>query len=120
MEFKKLSVLTIFTDEDVVCDGRPLQKVIVLKAKELGLAGATVIKGYSGFAMTTRRMDDLTKFFSGVYNNPMVITIVDAREKLDPILAFLEKHAEHCLVTLSETEVLLTDYLKEKMKNYEK
>jgi len=120
MEFKKLSVLTIFTDEDVVCDGRPMHKVIILKAKELGLAGATIIKGYSGFATTTRRMDDLTKFFSGVYKKPMVVNIVDSREKIEPFLVFLEKHAEHCLVTLSETEVLLTDYLKDKMKNYEK
>lgn len=120
MEFRKMCNLTIFTDQDVAYEGRPLFKVIVLKAKELGLKGLTVTKGYTGFAMTSRRQDDLTKFFSGVYNVPMVITIVDARENIDKILPFLDEHAEHCFVTLAETDVLMTKYLKAKIANYDK
>ncbi len=120
MEFRKMCNLTIFTNQDVAYEGRPLHKVIVLKAKELGLKGLTMVKGYTGFAMTNRRQDDLTKFFSGIYNNPMVITIVDERENIDRILPFLDEHAEHCLVTLTETDVLMTQYLKAKIANYDK
>ena len=66
------------------------------------------------------REDDLTMFFSGIYNVPMVITIVDARENIDKILPFLDEHAEHCFVTLAETDVLMTKYLKTKIANYDK
>lgn len=119
MEFKKVCNLTIYTGEDVLYEDKPLYKAILLKAREIGLAGGTVVKGQSGFAKAVaRRMNDnFSKFFSGNYNAPIVITIVDNRDRIEKLLPFLEEHAEHSYVTLAETEVLITKYLKEKFKD---
>ena len=119
MEFRKVCKLTIYTGEDVLLDDKPFYKAVVNKTKELGLGGATVVMGKSGFAITKRGAESaMSKFFSGNYNAPMIIIIIDLREHIEKILPFLEQHAAHSLVTLSETEILITDYLRQKFKYY--
>ena len=48
------TLLRIFIGESDRCDGRPLYEAIVLKARELGLAGATVLRGHMGFGAHSR------------------------------------------------------------------
>lgn len=115
MEFETTSMLKIYTGEDVICGDKPLYKAIVLKAMELGLAGATVVKCLAGFAAQKRGIGKpVSSFFSGNSNLPIIIEIVDMRENLEKILPFLETHAAHSFVTIEDCTYLVTDYIREK------
>ena len=81
-----------------------MYEYIVLKAKELRLAGATVTRGVMGFgadshmhtAKILRLSDDL----------PMIIEIVDSEIKLNEILPFLEETVKEGLITIEKVKVL--------------
>jgi PII-like signaling protein len=98
-------LLRIFIGESDRWDGRPLYEAIVARARELGLAGATVWKGYMGFgahsrvhtASVLRLSEDL----------PIVIEIVDAAERIEGFLPELDRMVQEGLVTLERAEVLL-------------
>lgn len=97
-------LLRIFTGESDRFEHRPLYEAIVLKARELGLAGATVLRSPMGFgagshlhtAKILRLSDDL----------PMVIEIVDAGEKINAFLPVLDTMMDGGLVTLENVRVL--------------
>lgn len=115
MEFRTTSILRIYTGEDVFLGDKPQYKAIVLKAMELGLAGCTVTKGIAGFATHKRGMGRaMSTFASGTGNLPIVIEIVDDKEKIAKLLPYLEKYSKHSFITIEECTYLLTDYLKEK------
>ncbi len=115
MEFKPLVSLEIYTGEDIICEGRPLYKAIVLKALDEGLAGATVIKGIEGYASTRRGFTArASKFISGNADYPVIVKITDTRENIEKILPFLEKNVDHGLVLINETHCLITDYIRKK------
>ena len=98
-------LLRIFIGESDRWEGRPLYEAIVARARELGLAGATVWKGYMGFgahsrvhtASVLRLSEDL----------PIVIEIVDAAERIEAFLPELDRMVQEGLVTLERAEVLL-------------
>ena len=97
-------LLRIFIGEDDRIKGRPLYEAIVLKAREAGLAGATVLRGPMSFgksstlhtAKVLRLSEDL----------PMVIEIVDTQEKIDRFLPVLDPMMGSGLVTLERVQVL--------------
>ena len=97
-------LLRIFIGEDDRIKGRPVYEAIVLKAREAGLAGATVLRGPMGFgksstlhtAKVLRLSEDL----------PMVIEIVDTQEKIDAFLPLLDPMMGSGLVTLERVQVL--------------
>jgi hypothetical protein len=97
-------LLRIFIGNTDKRDGKLLSDVIVLKARELGLAGATALQGFMGFGAHSRvhkvralqLSDDL----------PVVIEIVDTQEKLDTLLPWLEQVVHVGMVTLEEVKVL--------------
>ena len=97
-------LLRIFIGEDDGIKGRPLYEAIVLKAREAGLAGATVLRGPMSFgksstlhtAKVLRLSEDL----------PMVIEIVDTQEKIDAFLPLLDPMMGLGLVTLERVQVL--------------
>jgi PII-like signaling protein len=98
-------LLRIFIGESDRWEGRPLYEAIVARARELGLAGATVWKGYMGFgahsrvhtASVLRLSEDL----------PILIEIVDAAERIEGFLPELDRMVQEGLVTLERAEVLL-------------
>ena len=115
MEFRTTSILKIYTGEDVFLGDKPQYKAIVLKAMELGLAGCTVTKGIAGFATHKRGMGRaMSTFASGTGNLPIVIEIVDDKEKIAKLLPYLEKYSKHSFITIKDCTYLVTDYLKEK------
>lgn len=115
MDFRDIVLLTVYTGEEVLVNDEPFYKAFVKKAAELGLAGATVMKGIIGFAAKRRCMNsNLSGFFSGKVDAPLVMQIADSREKIDLILPYLEKNAKHSFVTITPCQVLITDYLREK------
>ena len=83
-------LLRIFIGENDKFHGRPLYEAIVLKAREVHLAGATVLRGPMGFGRASR----------------LVIEIVDSEDKIDGFLPTLDGMMQSGLVTLEKIKVL--------------
>jgi PII-like signaling protein len=96
-------LLRIFIGESDRHDGRLLYEWIVLKAREAGLAGATVMRGMMGFGAHSRlhtfKIERLSQ------DLPIIIEIVDTREKLDSFLALIDREIEEGMATLEEIKI---------------
>ena len=97
-------LLRIFIGEDDKAGRQPLYETIVLKARELHLAGATLLRGSMGFGRSSRL--HTTKILRLSEDLPIVIEIVDAQEKIDAFLPELEKLIGSGLITLEKVKVL--------------
>ncbi len=97
-------LLRIFLCEDDHTDGRPLYEAIVLKAREMRLAGATVLRGPMGFGKTSRLHTAKILWFS--QDLPIVIEIVDAEERIRTFLAAIEPMMAGGLITLEKAQVV--------------
>lgn len=96
--------LRIFIDESDTIEHQPLYRMIVLKARELGMAGATVVKGMMGFGAASRiHSDNLLELSSDL---PVMIEIVDAAEKVEKLLPFLDEWIHEGLVTVECVRVI--------------
>ena len=98
------TLLRIFIGEDDKADGRPLYEAIVLKARELHLAGATVLRGPMGYGHSSRL--HTTKILRLSQDLPLVIEIVDSPEKIEAFLSVLDALMGSGLVTLEKVQVL--------------
>lgn len=97
-------LLRIFTGEDEKCGRAPLYEAIVLKAREMHLAGATVLRGPMGFGKSSRL--HTTKILRLSEDLPLVIEIVDAEEKIMKFVEVLNGMIGSGLVTLEKVKVL--------------
>jgi uncharacterized protein len=97
-------LLRIFIGEDDHHRGLPLYEAIVLKAREMHVAGATVIRGVLGFGKSSHLHG--AKFLRLSMDLPMVIEIVDAPENVNEFLPFLEPMMSGGLVTLERARVI--------------
>ncbi len=97
-------LLRIFIGESDRDDGRPLYESIVLKAREMHLAGATVLRGAMGFGHSSRL--HTSKILRLSEDLPLVIEIVDSEEKINGFLPVLEGIMTSGLVTLEKVRVL--------------
>lgn len=97
-------LVRIFVGEDDRSDGKPLYEALVLKARELGLAGATVLRGPMGFGHASRLHTAKILRLSG--DLPLVIEIVDAEDKITRLLDAIEPMMRSGLVTLEKVKVL--------------
>jgi len=97
-------LLRIYTEEGKQNDNRPLYEDIVLKARELGLAGATVLRGPMGYGQShvihTAKILDLSAQL------PLVIEIVDSAEKIQLLVKELNGMRDIGLVTTEKVEVI--------------
>lgn len=97
-------LLRIFVGETDRYHGRPLHEVIVEKAHDMGMAGATVLHGIMGFGahsrMHTARVLRLSE------DLPMVIEIVDKPERIEAFLPILDTMVDEGLVTLENVKVI--------------
>lgn len=114
MEFIKLYALKIYTAEDVQCGDEPFYKAVLQEARRLLLGGGTVIRAAEGYGTEVRGDGRAVPiFFSGTYNLPLLVEIVDSKEKLAKLYPFLEKHGGcHFLATISPLNVLYTKYVE--------
>lgn len=101
---KDAVLLRIFFGEADRHQGRPLYEAIVKKARELHLAGATVLRGPMGFGHSSRL--HTAKILRLSEDLPLVIEIVDAEEKIDAFLPILDQMMGSGLVTLEKVKVL--------------
>ena len=97
-------LLRIFFGEDERFGHKPLYEAIVLKAREMHLAGATVLRGPMGFGHSSRlhttKIEDLAE------NLPIIVEIVDSEEKITAFLSELDGMIGSGLVTLEKVKVL--------------
>jgi len=101
---KQALLLRIFIGEDDRCDGSPLYEAIVVKARELHLAGATVLRGPMGFGKSSRL--HTSKILRLSEDMPLVIEIVDSEENITRFLPVLDGMMTSGLVTLEKIQVL--------------
>lgn len=98
------ALLRIYIGESDEHAGRPLHEAIVLKAREMGLAGATVLRGPMGFGKSSRL--HTAKILRLSEDLPLVIEIVDAEERVERLLATLQPMLGSSLVTLEAVRVV--------------
>jgi PII-like signaling protein len=101
---KEAVLLRIFIGEDDKFERRPLYEAIVLKAREMHMAGATVLRGPLGYGHSSRL--HTAKILRLSEDLPMVIEIVDSQEKIDAFLPVLEGMMSSGLITLEKATVL--------------
>ncbi|HEY6619564.1 MAG TPA: DUF190 domain-containing protein [Steroidobacteraceae bacterium] len=97
-------LLRIFTGENEKYNDRPLYEAVVMKAREMQLAGATVLRGPMGFGKSSLIHTD--KILRLSMDLPLVIEIVDAEEKINAFLPVLDGMMDSGLVTLEKLQVL--------------
>jgi len=98
------SLLRIFIGEADKYEHKPLYEWIVLKAREQGLAGATVLRGMMGYGANTRQIHTF-RFDTLSEDMPIVVEIVDAQDKLENFLELIEPHIKAGLVTIEKARV---------------
>lgn len=96
-------LLRIFIGENDKHDGKPLYEWIVLKAREAGLAGATVIRGIEGFGAHSRL--HTAKILRLSEDLPIIIEIVDALEKIESFMPVIDGAIVEGLATLERVNV---------------
>jgi uncharacterized protein len=101
---KDAVLLRIFFGEDEKAGHLPLYEAIVLKAREMHLAGATVLRGPMGYGHSSRI--HTSKILRLSQDLPIVIEIVDAEDKINAFQPELDKMIGSGLVTLEKVKVL--------------
>ncbi len=97
-------LLRIFIGESDRWKHQPLYEAIVLKAREMHLAGATVLRGPMGFGKSSRL--HTAKILRLSMDLPLVIEIVDTEEKIQGFLPILDEMMQGGLVTLEKVKVI--------------
>lgn len=97
-------LLRIFIGETDQHKGKAVYEQIVLKARELNLAGATVVRGLMGFGADSRL--HTAKLLRLSEDLPIVIELVDTKENLDKLLPFLDEVVTEGLITLEKVRVI--------------
>lgn len=96
------TLLRIFIGNDDVFDDKPLYDQIVLKARDMAMAGATVTRGILAFGPGSQEFGVALRFSEDL---PIVIDIVDTDEKIRGFLAAVEEMVESALVFTQNVSV---------------
>jgi len=97
-------LLRVFIGESDRWQHQPLYEAIVLKAREMHLAGATVLRGPMGFGKSSRL--HTAKILRLSMDLPMVIEIVDSEEKIQAFLPVLDGMMGGGMVTMEKVKCL--------------
>jgi len=98
------TLLRIFFGESDKFNRKPLYEAIVIKARELGLAGATVSRGIMGFGADSRMHSAKILRLSG--DLPVLVEIVDTEENIQKLLPFLDEAVQEGLITMEKVRVI--------------
>jgi hypothetical protein len=97
-------LLRVFIGESDVWHGEPLYRAIVLKAREMGLAGATVLRGPMGFGANSRM--HTAKLLELSTDLPIIVEIVDSPARIQALLPFLDEAVTEGLITIEDVRIL--------------
>src|ERR1700722_14861324 len=93
-------ILRIYIGESDSIHHKPLYEAIVLKARELGLAGATVLRGTMGFGANSQV--HTAKILRLSMDLPIVIEIIDSQENIERLLVIIDEMMADGMVTLED------------------
>lgn len=97
-------LLRVFIGESDRWEGKPLYEAIVRKAREVGLAGATVLRGLEGFGAHSRI--HTAKILRLSEDLPIVVEIVDKAERIEQFLPELDRMVDEGMITLEKVRIL--------------
>lgn len=97
-------LLRIFLGESDRHGGRPLHEVIVQKAREAGLAGATVLRGVLGYGARSRI--HTARILRLSEDLPLVVEIVDRAERIEAFLPLLDGLVQDGMITVEKVRVI--------------
>jgi uncharacterized protein len=97
-------LLRVFVGESDQWHGKPVYEAIVLKARELHLAGATVLRGPMGFGANSRL--HTVKILRLSEDLPIIVEIVDTEQKIAGLLPHIDEMVTEGLVTLEKVRVI--------------
>jgi PII-like signaling protein len=98
------TLLRVFIGEADQAHGRPLYEAIVTRARELRMAGATVLRGPLGFGRSSMLHTD--KILRLSQDLPVVIEIVDADAKIDAFISEVMTMTKSCLITTEKVRII--------------
>ncbi|MCS7236087.1 MAG: DUF190 domain-containing protein [Armatimonadetes bacterium] len=98
-------LLRVYVGESDRWHDRPLYEAIVLRAREMGLAGATVLRGLAGFGASSRI--HTAKLLRLSEDLPVVVEIADEVDRIERFLPVLDEMITEGLVTLEKVRVIL-------------
>lgn len=98
-------LLRIFIGESDKWEGKPLYEALILKAREMGLAGATMLRGLMGYGAASRI--HTAKILRLSEDLPVIVEIVDSQEKIASFLPLIDEMVHEGLVTIEKVHVLL-------------
>jgi PII-like signaling protein len=101
---RQAQLLRIFIGENDRDNGRPLYESIVLRAREMQIAGATVMRCAMGFGHSSRL--HTTKILRLSEDLPLVIEIVDSEDKISAFLPVLDAIMTSGLITIEKVQVV--------------
>jgi PII-like signaling protein len=97
-------LVRVFIGESDRWEGKPLYEAIVRKAREMGLAGATVLRGLEGFGANSRI--HTAKILRLSEDLPIVVEIVDKKESIEPFLTELDRMVSEGMITLEKVRII--------------
>lgn len=97
-------LLRIFLGEADELEGEPVYQKIVLKAREMNLAGATALRGPLGFGRSSHL--HATATFRVSKDLPIVVEIVDSEEKIQQFLKAVEGIVGAGLITMEKVQAI--------------
>jgi len=98
-------LVRIFIGESDTVHGKPLYEAIILRAREEGLAGATVLRGLEGYGASSRV--HTTRLLELSSDLPIVIEIVDSEERIERFLPVIDELVHEGLVTSERVHIVL-------------
>ena len=100
----RAKMLRIYIGQDDQFDGRPLYEAIVMKLRQMDVAGATVYKGVMGYGAHQRIRK--SGFLGLSHDLPVMIAIVDKEDKIREIIPLLDQMVSEGLLVLSDVEII--------------
>ena len=97
-------LIRIFIGESDKWQGKPLYEAIILRAREFGIAGATMLRGLMGYGAASRI--HTAKILRLSEDLPIVVEIVDGEEKIAGFLPLVQEMVQDGLITLENVRVL--------------
>jgi uncharacterized protein len=99
----KAKMLRIHFGEDDKWQSKPLYEAIVIKCRELDIAGATVFRGIEGYGASTLIHK---KHLLRSSDRPIMVSVIDTEEKIRGLIPALDEMVDEGLIAMSEVEVI--------------
>lgn len=99
----KAKMLRIHFGEDDKWQGRPLYEAIVMKCRELDIAGASVFRGIAGYGASTLVHK---RHLLRSSDAPIMVSVIDTEEKISKLLPVLDQMVDEGLIAMSDVEVI--------------